>query len=251
MTAVSDIRILSTPQALFEAAADDFVQAAKTAVAASGRFTVALSGGSTPKGLFQVLSTKDHDLLPWDRMFFFFGDERHVPPDSPESNYRMAKENLFSKVPVPEVNIYRIKAEDEDANRAAAEYEKTLREFFGLPEGQVPRFDLILLGMGPDGHTASLFPETSALHETAKLVVSNWVPKFTSYRITFTTTLLNAAGQVNFLVAGADKAAALKAVLESNESADLYPSKRIHPVNGKLEWLVDEAAAQQLRARSA
>jgi 6-phosphogluconolactonase len=251
MSGPADIRIFATPQALFEAAADNFVRVSQDRVAALGRFTVALSGGSTPKGLFTVLSTRDHDLLPWNRMFFFWGDERHVPPDSPDSNYRMTKETLFAKVPVPEANIFRVKAEDQDAHRVAGNYEKALRDFFGDGGGQVPRFDLILLGMGPDGHTASLFPETSALRETTALVVANWVPKLHCYRITFTTTLLNAASRVEFLVAGADKAPALKAVLESNESADLYPSKLIRPVNGELEWLVDEAAAQQLRQRSA
>jgi 6-phosphogluconolactonase len=248
MTNSPDLRIFPTPADLFEGAAQDFVQQAIAAVQARGRFTVALSGGSTPKGLFQVLSTKDHDVLPWSQMFFFWGDERHVPPDDPESNFRMARETLLSKVPVPPANVFRVSAEDPDADKAAASYESTLQKFFSLQPGQFPQFDLILLGMGPDGHTASLFPKTKALHETKRLVVANWVEKFNTYRITFTRPVLNAARSVEFLVAGADKAPALHQVLEGNQSAEEYPSKLINPVDGKLIWMVDRAAAAGLAA---
>ena len=243
MIGLRDLRIFPNPQALFEGAAQDFVQQAKAAVQSRGRFTVALSGGSTPRGLFQVLSTKDHDLLPWDRMFFFWGDERHVPPDHPDSNYRMAYETLLSKVPVPASDIFRVPAEDPDGDQLAARYERTLRDFFKLAPDELPKFDLILLGMGPDGHTASLFPQSRGLQERKRLVIANWVEKFSTFRITFTAPVLNAGRIVEFLVAGADKALALQEVLEGSASAELFPSKLIDPTDGKLVWMVDQAAA--------
>src|SRR5580704_12327624 len=158
-----EIRKLSTPQELFAAAAEEVIQAAKHAVASRGRFTIALSGGSTPKSLFNLLATNAKNVLPWESMFFFWGDERHVPPTDAESNYRMADEAMLSKVPVPAGNIFRVPAENPDAAAAAAAYEQTIQKFFALEPGKFPRFDLILLGMGPDGHTASLFPGTAGI----------------------------------------------------------------------------------------
>jgi len=241
-----ELLIVADPPSLFRAAAEEFVSQASAAVKANGRFTVALSAGSTPKSLFTLLASKDRDRLPWTRMFFFWGDERHVPPHHPDSNYRMAYEALLSKVPVPEENIFRVPAENPDANRAAADYEQTLRQFFKLSAGAFPRFDLILLGMGPDGHTASLFPGTTALGEKSRLVVANWVEKFKTHRITLTLPVLNQAGVVNFLVSGQDKSKTLKEVLEGDEPAELFPSKLIHPTNGRLIWMVDRAAASAL-----
>ncbi len=177
MSSSDEIRKLTTPQELFAAAAEEVVHAAQEAVAARGRFTIALSGGSTPKNLFTLLATNARTTLPWDRMFFFWGDERHVPPTDPESNYRMAEETMLSKIPVAAGNVFRIAAENPDAAAAAEAYEQTLRKFFALEPGQFPRFDLILLGMGPDGHTASLFPGSAALQEKSRLVVANWVDK--------------------------------------------------------------------------
>jgi len=179
-------------------------------------------------------------------MFFFWVDERHVPPDDPDSNYRMAKEALLSKVPIPPGNIFPIPAESQDAVAAADAYEQTVRKFFALPPGEFPRFDLILLGMGPDGHTASLFPETAALQEKSRLVVANWVEKLKTSRITLTLPVLNAARCVAFLVSGADKAAVLHEVLEGSAPAEKYPSKLVQPTNGKLIWFLDRAAASQL-----
>jgi 6-phosphogluconolactonase len=179
-------------------------------------------------------------------MFFFWGDERHVPPDNPDSNYRMAKETLLSKAAIPPANIFRIPAENPDASAAADAYEQTLRKFFAVAPGEFPRFDLILLGIGPDGHTASLFPETAALEETSRLVVANWVEKLQTNRITFTLPVLNAARCVAFLVSGTDKAAVLHEVLEGNAPAEKYPSKLVRPSEGKLIWFVDRAAASQL-----
>ena len=158
-----EIRILKTAPELFEAAAAEFAAQASQAVRANGRFTVALSGGSTPRTLYSLLATKSD--ISWDKICFFWGDERHVPPDHPESNYRMANEALLSKVPARPENIFRIHAEEKDATTAALQYEQALRDFFHLSPGQFPRFDLVLLGVGPDGHTASLFPGTSALDE--------------------------------------------------------------------------------------
>lgn len=250
MSASVEIRPLTTPQELFAAAAEEVVRAANDAVAERGRFTIALSGGSTPKNLFNLLATNARTVLPWDRMFFFFGDERHVPPTDPESNYHMADESLLSKVPVPPGNVFRIPAENPDAAAAAAAYEKTLQKFFALQPGQFPVFDLILLGMGPDGHTASLFPGTAGLQEKSRLVIANWVEKFKTSRITLTLPVLNAARCVTFLVSGTDKAPALHAVLDSDAPGEQYPSKLVRPTDGKLIWLVDRAAASELSTRS-
>jgi len=241
-----EIRTLSTPQELFSAAAEEVVRAANEAVAARGRFTIALSGGSTPKSLFNLLATNARNSLPWDRMFFFWGDERHVPPTDPDSNYRMADEAMLSKIPVAAGNVFRIAAENPDAAAAAEAYEQTLRKFFALEPEQFPRFDLMLLGMGPDGHTASLFPGTAALEEKSRLVVANWVDKLKASRLSLTLPVLNAAACVVFLVSGTDKAPALHAVLEGDAPGDQYPSKLIRPVDGKLIWIIDRAAASQL-----
>jgi 6-phosphogluconolactonase len=170
-----------------------------------------------------------------------------VPPDNSDSNYKMAWDTLLSKVPVPAENIFRVHAENPDADQAAAQYEEMLKKFFALAPGQFPEFDLIHLGMGPDGHTASLFPKTKGLQETKRLVIANWVEKFSTFRITFTIPVLNAAREVEFLIAGADKAPALREVLEANESSELYPSKVVQPVNGKLVFLLDRAAAADLK----
>lgn len=217
------------------------MRAATEAVAERGRFTIALSGGSTPKGLFNLLATNARTVLPWDRMFFFWGDERHVPPTDPDSNYRMADETMLSKIPVAAGNVFRMAAENPDAAAAAEAYEKTLQKFFALQPGQFPRFDLILLGMGPDGHTASLFPGSAGLQEKSRLVIANWVEKFKTHRLTFTLPVLNAAACLTFLVSGIDKAPALHEVLESDAPGEQYPSKLIHPVDGKLIWLIDRA----------
>ena len=246
MIGTLEIRRVATPQELFAAAADEVLQAAKNAVAVRGRFTIALSGGSTPKSLYNLLATNAKNTLSWDRAFFFWGDERHVPPTDPESNFRMADEAMLSKIPVAAANIFRVHAENSDADAAAADYDQTLRKFFELASGQVPSFDLILLGMGPDGHTASLFPGTAALQEKSKLVVANWVEKFKTHRITFTLPVLNTARSVVFLVSGTDKADALKNVLEGEASGEQYPSKLVRPTEGKLIWLIDRAAASGL-----
>ncbi|MGP0019007.1 MAG: 6-phosphogluconolactonase [Candidatus Sulfotelmatobacter sp.] len=250
MNSTVEIRTLTTPQELFAAAAEEVVQAANDAVAERGRFTIALSGGSTPRSLFNLLATNARTALPWDRMFFFWGDERHVPPTDPDSNYKMADEALLSKVPVPAGNVFRIAAENPEAAAAAEAYEKTLQKFFALAPGQFPVFDLILLGMGPDGHAASLFPGSAGLREKSRLVIANWVEKFKTSRITLTFPVLNAARCVTFLVSGTDKAPALHAVLEGDAPGEQYPSKLIRPTDGKLIWLIDRAAASELGSSS-
>jgi 6-phosphogluconolactonase len=248
VSASFELRRLTTPQDLFQAAAEEVVRTAADAVAQRGRFTIALSGGSTPKNLYTLIAANANTSLPWERIFFFWGDERHVPPEDAESNYRMAKETLLSKVAVPAGNIFRIPAEYADAAAAAAAYERTLQKFFALAPSEFPRLDLILLGMGPDGHTASLFPETAALGEKSRLVVSNWVEKLKASRITVTLPVLNSARCVAFLVSGSDKAAALREVLEGNGPAEKYPSKLVRPTDGKVIWFVDRAAASGLSA---
>jgi 6-phosphogluconolactonase len=242
----AEIRILTTPQELFSAAAEEVIRAANEAVKARGKFTLALSGGSTPKALYNLLATNARTALPWERMYFFWGDERHVPPNDPDSNYRIVNEAMLSKVSVPPANVFRMEAENPDASAAAAAYEQTLRKFFQLDANGVPRFDLILLGMGPDGHTASLFPGTEGLKEKSRLVIANWVEKLKTHRLSFTLPVLNAAHTVAFLVSGTDKASALKAVLEGNDPGEQYPAKLVRPKDGKLIWFLDRAAASGL-----
>jgi 6-phosphogluconolactonase len=175
----------------------------------------------------------------------FWGDERHVPPDHTDSNYRMAHEAMLSKVQIPAANIHRIVSEKE-AQQAADAYETTLRTFFGLAEGELPRFDLILLGMGPDGHTASLFPGTAAVREKTRLVAATWVEKFNTFRITMTPAVLCHASHVVFSAGGGDKTETLRQVLQGDYQPDVYPSQVVKPTQGTLLWLVDEAAARLL-----
>jgi 6-phosphogluconolactonase len=242
----SDIRIFDDPAKLFQGAAEEFASQATAAVRSRGRFTVALSGGSTPKSLYTLLA--QIPSLPWDKIYFFFGDERHVPPDSPESNYRMVRESLLTKVPIPAADVFRVPGELPDASDAAKAYEQTLRQFFNEPAHGLPCFDLVLLGMGPDGHTASLFPGIPALQEKSRWVISDWVEKFKTDRITLTLPVINNAAVVMFLVSGRDKASTLKEVLEGQQPGELFPSKLVKPTDGQLIWMVDRAAAGQLAA---
>ena len=215
------------------------------AIGAQGRFAVALSGGSTPKSLYSLLAA-NYANFAWNRVFLFFGDERHVPPTDPESNFRMVNESLLSKITIPPENVFRVQAENPDADAAASDYEAQLRRFFELKPGEFPRFDLILLGMGPDGHTASLFPDSAALEEQSRLVVANWVEKFKTHRITFTFPVLNRAAEVMFLASGPDKADMVHQILETTPTPS-FPSQRVQPLDGKLLWMLDEAAAAKLK----
>ncbi len=236
-----EIRVVADAEELSRAAAAEFENAARAAVQARDRFTVSLSGGSTPRGLYSQLA-RDAHKLPWNKICFFWGDERHVPPDDKDSYYRMVRETLLAHAPIPPEHVFRMHAEESDAARVAEQYEQVIRQFFGLKPGELPRFDLVLLGLGPDGHTASLFPASPALHERSRLVTANWVQKFGHYRLTLTAPVFNNAAEVMFLVSGGEKTAALQAVLYSDAPAEQFPAKLVQPANGRVIWLVDRAA---------
>jgi 6-phosphogluconolactonase len=244
MAAERTIQILPTAADLFHAAAEEFTGTGRQAITAQGRFAVALSGGSTPKALYSLLAASYPDF-PWARTYLFFGDERHVAPTDPESNYRMVSESLLTRIAIPAQNVFRVKAENPDATAAAANYEKQIRRFFALTPAEFPRFDLILLGLGPDGHTASLFPDSPGLKENSKLVIANWVEKFKTHRISFTFPVLNNADEVIFLASGPDKAAMVHEVLEGKPTPPL-PSQQVQPANGRLLWMLDAPAAAKL-----
>jgi 6-phosphogluconolactonase len=243
-----EIRILADGAAIAKRAAQEFVQAAASAVRTRGSFNVALAGGSTPKALYSLLVNDPalRSQVPWNKLHLFFGDERHVPPDHPDSNFRMATEAMISKSPLKPEQVTRIKGEYPDADQAALEYEKALRDYFKLKDGEYPRFDLVLAGMGNEGHTLSLFPGTKALHADGRIVVRNWVGKLCTDRITLTAPAASNAGQVLLMVTGADKAPALKSVLEGPFEPDQLPAQLLQPRNGKLLWLVDAAAGSML-----
>lgn len=244
-----EILVVGDPDELGRRAAQEFVRLASEAIRAKGFFTVALSGGSTPKGLYMQLACDNYrEQVPWSHVHLFWGDERCVPPDHPESNYRMICEALITRVPIPKENIYRIPAEREDRARAAMEYEQALMTFFRLNAGMFPRFDLILLGMGDDGHTASLFPFTSALDETDRLVLASYVEKLGVYRLTLSVPTLNQAREVMFLISGASKASVLREVLEGDYQPKRLPSQLIQPVNGRLLFIADLSAAGKLKS---
>jgi 6-phosphogluconolactonase len=243
-----DVRILTNIDAIAKCAAQDFVQSATQAVSEKGSFTVALAGGSTPKALYTLLATDAalRSQVPWNKMCVYFGDERSVGPDHADSNFRMATETMLSKVPIKPEQVFRIKGEYKDTEKAAQEYEQVLRTSFKITEGQFPRFDLIFLGIGNEGHTASLFPGTKALHETKRLVVRNWVGKLYTNRITLTAPAIYNAARVIFMITGADKALALKGILEGPYEPEQLPAQLIQPPNGKLVWLVDTIAGGML-----
>ncbi|MCI0369885.1 MAG: 6-phosphogluconolactonase [candidate division NC10 bacterium] len=243
------ITVVADPAALAREAAERFAEAAGEALARAGRLTVALAGGTTPKLLYALLATEPHHRhLPWRETHVFWGDERCVPPDHPESNYRMAHEALLRHLPIPSEQIHRMRGEDPDPERAAAEYAERLRTAFPGPRA-LPRFDLVLLGMGADGHTASLFPHTQAVREQQRWVMCNRVPKLQADRLTLTAPVINWGSTILFLVAGDDKAAALQEVLEGPADPERLPAQLIRPTAGRLVWLVDRAAASRLAGR--
>jgi 6-phosphogluconolactonase len=240
----AEVQIVPDSAALAQTAAQEFHRLAEAAVRERGRFSVALSGGNTPRSVYSLLAA-EHKDLPWDRIHAFFGDERHVPPDHPDSNFRMASESLLSRVPIPTANIHRIHAEL-DPEAAANQYDSELRDFFHLLDHDWPRFDLVLLGLGDDGHTASLFPGSQALKDVSHLVVANWVDKLQAFRITLTFPVLNHALETFFLVSGAGKVQILSDVLRPG--VNKYPAQSIHPTDGRLLWLVDRDAGGLLRS---
>lgn len=233
-----ELKVVSDLIALVEEAADRIASAARAALGDHEFFSVALSGGSTPEPVYRRLTEEPYrSAIEWGRVRVYFGDERCVPPDSDQSNYHMAMGAMLSRVPIPPENVFRMRGEI-DPNEAAIEYGKLLKEHFG--DGGL---DMILLGMGDDGHTASLFPGTEALNETRHRCVANFVAKMNTWRITMTAPFINRADRVMFLVSGAGKAHRVTEVLEGPREPERLPSQLIHPVNGRLTWLLDSAAA--------
>ncbi|HEY0173935.1 MAG TPA: 6-phosphogluconolactonase [Pyrinomonadaceae bacterium] len=239
-----EVKVFDDPERVARAAAARFAELARVAASERGIFTAALAGGSTPRRVYELLAGEEfRERIDWGSVHLFFGDERAVPFDHAESNYRMAFESLLSRVPVPERNIHRIEGLG-DAAANASEYESELRGLFGGAEW--PRLDLVMLGMGDDGHTASLFPNTSALDESRAWVAANWVEKLGAWRVTLTAPAINAARHVLFLVGGAGKAERLREVLRGERDPARLPSQLIRPQDGALEWFVDRAAAARL-----
>jgi 6-phosphogluconolactonase len=230
------IKIVPNSAGLFNVAAEKFVEIANAAIAERGKFIVALAGGSTPKELYKLLATKN---LAWNNVVFFFGDERNVPVNSDDSNYKMANETLFKPLNIGEENIYRWQTELESPEIIAADYAEKINNI-------APTFDLILLGMGSDGHTASLFPHTKALGEIDKTATENWVEKLNTWRFTITFKTINTARNIIFLIKGADKAQVLRDVLHGEFNPVELPSQNIKPENGELLWLLDENVAKLL-----
>jgi 6-phosphogluconolactonase len=238
------IHIFKDVDSLITASADLVVERAKDSIARHGRFSLVLSGGSSPKKLHELLTTEQYrNKIEWSKVYFFFGDERYVPADHPDSNYLMAKQTLFDPLKIPASQIFQmdttLSAED-----SAAAYEAAIRKYFG---SEPVKFDLIILGLGDDAHTASLFPGTSVLHEKNALVKGLYIEKVKMNRITLTAPLINAARHVVFLLFGVGKANAVQQVLKGESNIEQYPSQLIKPVDGKLEWYMDEAAAKNIQ----
>lgn len=244
----NDLLVVTDPAALAQDAAKRVVATAEEAVARCGHFTVALAGGSTPKRLYLLLATEPYRTrLPWRETHVFWGDERAVPPAHSDSNFGIARTALLSRVPIPTNQVHRMQAERTDLDAAAVEYEAEIAMAFAAqPSDEPPAFDLILLGLGPDGHTASLFPYTQALQERRRWVAPNYIPTLQANRLTLTTPILNRAAMILFLVSGADKAAVFQAVLEGPPDPERLPAQLIRPLAGRLVWLVDQAAASRL-----
>lgn len=238
------------PAEVAAAAAEKFAVSAKHAASARGVARIAISGGTTPKAMFGMLADPAKPYfaqVPWDKLQLFWVDERCVPPDHADSNYRMTNEAMLSKVPLAPERIFRMEGELEP-EAAASRYEAAIRTAFRLEGAESPVFDLVLLGMGDDGHTASLFPHTEAINELGRIVVANHVPQKDTWRITLTWPVINRAREVAFLIEGAGKAQVLHEVLQGPYDPESKPSQLIRPDSGRLEMLLDAAAAAQLPA---
>ncbi len=243
----ADIRVFDREEELFKNAAEKVVSIGLESIRDFGRYTLALSGGNTPKSVYAILASPGFkERLPWDKVHIFWGDERPVVKTHPDSNFRMAKESFLDAVGVPAKNIHRV-ASEEDSMLAAQQYEDELRDFFEIAEGEVPKFDLILLGMGDDGHTASLFPDSEALHIDDRLVVENYVKKLNTHRITFTFPVINKAHNVLFLVSGSGKKQTIQRVLSRTASQPNLPAQMVQPESGSLYWFLDKEAAADLK----
>ena len=246
---MTNLHVFPDDPSFVEGSADFIADVAASAIAQRGRVTLALSGGGTPKPIYARLATADYrNRIDWGKVHIFFGDERCVPPEDARSNYRMVREAWLDHSPIPPENIHRIHGEDDPA-REALRYEQDIARLYR--SARFPAIDLILLGMGDNGHTASLFPGTAALRETVRWVVAQYVEVMTTWRVTFTAPLINAARHVAFLAEGAGKAQMLWNVLEGPYQPDVWPSQLIQPASGELHWLVDAAAAAKVKAASA
>ncbi len=243
--ATPELRTVRDLEELERAAAGEFARLARQA-GPKRPFAVALSGGRTPGGMYARLAQDPYrNLVPWPAIHLFWGDERHVPPGHPDSNFRMANERLLSRVALPQANVHRIPAETPDAAAAASEYEATLRSFFRLKEGEMPRFDLILLGLGADGHVASLFPGSEALRERARLVAAPWVEPLQARRITLTPPVIENASEITVLVSGEEKAGALRQALSGAGAVDDCPALLLREARGRVIFIADRAAASR------
>jgi 6-phosphogluconolactonase len=244
---MSDVRICHDIDEVAHEAAGEFCRIAAEAVAARGKFFVALSGGSTPRALYELLAGDAwRGRVDWATTHVLWGDERFVPPDHPDSNYRMADEALLSKVDIPPENVHRVRTELGDPGRAAEDYERQIAELFHLPPGSAPRLDLVLLGLGDDGHTASIFPATPAPLEDWRVAVAVWVEKLHANRVTITVPVINQAAHVVFLVSGASKAHVVGEVLRGVRHTEKYPAQLVKPERGTLRWILDRPAATAL-----
>jgi 6-phosphogluconolactonase len=240
----SNLLVFDTPEELARAAAERFVDYDTVAISDHGLFSVALAGGNTPRRVYELLATEDFTpRIRWPSAHLFFGDERCVPPDDPASNYGMIRAAMISKIPIPSSNVHRIIGEG-DAEANAQAYERELKTFFA--ELSWPRFDLVWLGMGEDGHTASLFPGAAALKETTRWVIKTRMEQSNQDRITLTIPVFNHAAHTIFLVTGLDKAKRLTEVLQDRSGLPRLPAQAIQPIDGSLEWLIDRAAASLL-----
>ena len=238
------LHIYSNVDALLSSLADFVVEKAKQAIQNDGRFSFVLSGGSSPKKLFELLASQGYrDKIEWDKVFFFFGDERYVPSDHVDSNFLMAKKTLFDSVNISPGQIFKINTSLPPAGSASA-YENDIRAYFG---SRSLSFDLVLLGLGDNSHTASLFPHTKVLHEKDALVKEEFIEEVKMYRITLTAPLINKAKQIAFLVYGPGKAEAVRHILEDKHNIEEYPAQLIHPQTGELHWFLDESAAKNLK----
>jgi len=242
---IRDVKVLSDIDAVGYEAARIFIGTAERCVSLRGRLNVAISGGSTPIRFFKILSSREYAALDWSKIHFFWVDERCVPKEDKESNFKGAWDALLSHILIPEANLHRIKGEA-SPEIAAKEYEKELAYYFGADT--LPAFDLIFLGMGEDGHTASLFPASESLKESNRLTMSVYVEKLKSWRVTLTLPVLNNSHSVVFIVTGKNKTDVLKEILSENESSQRYPAGLIKPEDGNLTWLLDFDAAGEIHA---
>ncbi len=242
-----NVLVSSDLNEMYHRCTDAVVSVGTQSISTSGRFTLVLSGGSTPRKLYELLAAGPYrERLSWNRVHLFWGDERCVPPDHAESNFRLVQEELINPLGLPQGNLHRIKGELESPEKAAAEYEEELTDFFRLQAGDVPTFDLILLGMGPDGHTASLFPSDSALQEHKRLVTATRSIHGGVRRVTLTLPTINHARQVFFLISGPDKAETVREVLEGSRQGAPLPAQLIEPGDGEMRFYLDQAAASRL-----